>query len=88
MWSAGDEPAGWIHMDDGLVIHELRRQRRPNYDFFDPGAQLRGRHLVAVLARHDNRVDSLGHVTVVLHGNLRLAIGPEIRQYPVAPRLR
>mmetsp|Transcript_19617 Transcript_19617/g.47519 ORF Transcript_19617/g.47519 Transcript_19617/m.47519 type:complete len:279 (+) Transcript_19617:1967-2803(+) len=89
VWSADDEFAGGVEVEDGVVVHELARDDRLD----DVLQQVLAQRLVAdlggVLRRDDDRVHPLGHHgavdLLVLYRHLGLSVGAEIRQSAVLP---
>ena len=84
----GDEPPGRVDMDNRLVIHQFRRERRPNHAALDVRPDSLDRHRLGMLARNHDLVDALRFVVLVLHRHLRLAVGPEVVDQATPPRRR
>ena len=86
--AAGDEAPGRVHVDAGGLVEQRLRHGGADHLAGDVLAQLLGRDPIAVLARHHHGVDAPRPVRVVLHGDLRLAVGAQIVQAPLAADVR
>ena len=79
--TADDEASGGVHVDLGVVgqLHALGRQHRL-HDVLDERGLERGvLHVVGVLRGHDHLLHARRAAVHVAHGNLRLAVGAQIR---------
>ena len=88
MGAAGDETPCRVHVDLGSLVEHRLRHGGADHLPGDVVAQLFGRDPIAVLARHDHGIYAQRPAPVVLHGDLRLAVGAKIGQSPFAADVR
>src|SRR5487761_399317 len=83
-----DELPTWVHHDLGVLVNHVAFEDRVDDQRVDAVRNLLLADSRRVMRRDDDRLDSLGHPAVVLHGYLGLAIRTKERQAAVFARFR
>ena len=86
--TADRERARAVHDVDGVLVEPGFRDRGLDHDLLDVGLDAVVRHAGIVLRGDDDGVHALRHAARILDRDLRLAVGPQVRDGPPAPRLR
>ena len=85
--TADDELARRVDEDLGLFVEQLRGNDCPDDVLLHVGGDLRLRNLLGVLGGDDHRIHAHGRSSLVLDGDLRLAVGTQVGQRPVLAHL-
>ena len=88
MRTADDKAARRIDVNLRVRVHHVGRHHAADDLVEEVGAHLLVGHVFAMLARHHDRVHAHGSASLVLHRDLRFAVGPQIVEHAVAARAR